>query len=113
MKVVVETIDDDDASETERTGQNPRRKRPRRSPSEIPEDESRSTVNVPHFLKPVLTSKIIPTVLDYFGAKKNPWNMRDHGRTELLDLCQQLINGACPYADYELTKSDTVYKVVR
>ncbi|KAI0643496.1 hypothetical protein C8Q79DRAFT_1012765 [Trametes meyenii] len=111
--VITELIDDEDASEVEQSGSKPPKKRVRRSPSEMPEEKSRSAANVPAFIKPHLTTHIIPTVLEYFGAKKNPWNTQEHGRNELLGLCQELIDEVCPHVDYELTKTDIVYKVIQ
>ena len=77
------------------------------------EDESRSASNVPDFIRPHLFTEIIPTVLEFYGAKLDPWNSQEYGRNELLDLCKELINDVCPRADYTLTKSDIIYKVVR
>ncbi|TFK84481.1 hypothetical protein K466DRAFT_567207 [Polyporus arcularius HHB13444] len=88
-----------------------KRKRKRRSP--VPEDKSRSAANVPDFVKPVLFTELIPTILEYFGAKTDPWNTREHGPDELLNLSQELLNDLCPRAEYRLSKSDVIYKVIQ
>ncbi len=88
-------------------------KRKRKAKAPVPEEKSRSAIHVPEFVKPLLFTEIIPTVLEYFGAKKDPWNAREHGPDELLNLCQELLNDLCPRAEYRLAKTDIIYKVVR
>ena len=107
--VSVEEVSDDEAAAA--TSQSKKRRRRRRQ--SVDEDHSRSATHVPDFVKPYLFTELIPTVLEYFGAKVDPWNTQEHGRDELLNLCQELINDLCPQADYVLTKQDIIYKVVR
>ncbi|KAI9070394.1 hypothetical protein FKP32DRAFT_1599331 [Trametes sanguinea] len=87
----------------------------RRASADVPKEHSRSSTNIPDILKPVFHSKVIPTILDYFGAKQDPWGISEGGRhgTELLELCQEVINEVCPRFPIELTKADVTYKVIR
>ncbi|KAI9059337.1 hypothetical protein FKP32DRAFT_1606172 [Trametes sanguinea] len=67
----------------------------RRAPVDVPEEHSRSSANVPDVLKPVMYTKVIPTILDYFGARQDPWGICEQGgrnATDLLELCQEIID---------------------
>ncbi|KAI9056388.1 hypothetical protein FKP32DRAFT_1607920 [Trametes sanguinea] len=87
----------------------------RRAPTDVPEHQSRSVSNIPDVLKPLIYSKIIPTVLDYYGAKEDPWAICQSGRkgTELVELCQDIISEVCPRFSFDVSKADVVYKVIR
>ena len=106
--VSVHPVSDDEASRAQTLP----KKRKRKGKTPVPEEKSRSAALVPDFFKRHLFTEIIPTVLEYFGAKTDPWNAQEHGPDELLDLCQELVNDLCPRAEYRLSKNDIVYKVV-
>ncbi|KAI0688828.1 hypothetical protein C8Q76DRAFT_803289 [Earliella scabrosa] len=108
--VAIEQVTDDEAATCDARPGLKRRRKPR---TQVDEDKSRSATNVPDFIKPYLFNDLIPTVIEYYGAKVDPWNSQEHGRDELLNLCQDLINDLCPRADYHLTKQDILYKVIQ
>ena len=57
----------------------------RRPRSQVSEDQSRSAVHIPDFAKPHLFTRLVPTVIEYFGVKADPWNAQELGRDELLN----------------------------
>ncbi|CDO77187.1 hypothetical protein BN946_scf184705.g12 [Trametes cinnabarina] len=66
-----------------------------RAPADVPEEDSRSSTNIPDILKPVMYTKVIPTILDYFGSRQDPWGICEQGgqnATDLLELCQEVID---------------------
>ncbi|KAL1940124.1 hypothetical protein VTO73DRAFT_9459 [Trametes versicolor] len=75
--------------------------------------ESRSSRNLPGFIKPFLDTHIIPTVIDYYGAKANPWDLQELGRDELLDLCQVLVDEVAPRVGHDVKKSEPIYKLTQ
>lgn len=58
-----------------------------------------------------MSTEIIPSVIDKLGAKTNPWDMRELGCDELLEVCQEVIDAVCSDG-HILTKKDVIYKVV-
>ncbi|KAH9900046.1 hypothetical protein C8Q73DRAFT_787875 [Cubamyces lactineus] len=96
-KIVVEVVDKDPEA-THTPAKTPRQRR--RSPTEMPEDQSRSATYLPDVIKPVFSTKIVPTVLDCVGSKRNPWDLQEEDRDEFLNLCQDAINMACDHGCY-------------
>ncbi|EIW51505.1 uncharacterized protein TRAVEDRAFT_54437 [Trametes versicolor FP-101664 SS1] len=108
----VEVIDDNDAMDIV-NGRAKKGRRRRRAPTDIPEEKSRSTSNLPDFIKAVFESKFVPTIIDYYGTKRNPWDLREHGSDEFLEVCREALKMACPDVDYTLEKSDVAYRIAR
>ncbi|KAI0351105.1 hypothetical protein OH77DRAFT_969345 [Trametes cingulata] len=111
-RVLVQAVDEQEEGSIS-GGQQKRQRRRRRAPADVPEDESRSTRNLPDFVKPLIDTEIVPTVINYVGTKRDPWDMREHGRDELLQICQDVFNLVCPRNAYDLEKDDLIYKIVR
>ncbi|KAI0374579.1 hypothetical protein BV20DRAFT_1048639 [Pilatotrama ljubarskyi] len=112
-KVLVQAVDTDANTDLSTEGRQKGRRRRRRAPADVPKDESRSIRNLPDFVKPFLDTEIVPTVINYVGTKRDPWDMREHGRDELLRICQEVLELVCPRDAYDLEKDDVIYKVVR
>ncbi|KAI0669708.1 hypothetical protein C8Q78DRAFT_1080400 [Trametes maxima] len=110
--LTVETVDNDDEMHVA-NGKPSKKRHPRRAPADVPEGDSRSSTNLPDFVKPIIFSKIVPTVLNYFGSKRDPWDTQERGKDELLDLCRDILDMTCPDEDYVLTKNDIIYKVIQ
>lgn len=111
-KLIVQAVEESEDDNNGLGARAPVRKRPRRAASEVPEEESRSSRHLPGFIKPFLEPSIIPTVINYYGAKENPWDLQELGRDELLDLCQTLVDEVLPRKGHIVKKSELIYKLV-
>ncbi|KAI0323376.1 hypothetical protein GY45DRAFT_1376367 [Cubamyces sp. BRFM 1775] len=109
-KVVAEVADNVTASVITPV-KTPRQRR--RSPNEMPENQSRSATNLPDIIKSVFSAKIVPTVLDCVGSKRNPWDLQEDDRDEFLTMCQDIIDMVCDDGTYRVTKQDTVYRLIQ
>ncbi|KAI0324131.1 hypothetical protein GY45DRAFT_1396239 [Cubamyces sp. BRFM 1775] len=111
-KVIAELADMDLADSVNSPAKTPRQRR--RSPNEMPEDQSRSATNLPDMIKSVFSAKIVPTVLDCVGSKRNPWDLQDEDRDDFLMMCQDVIDMVCDDGTaYRVTKQDTVYRLIQ
>lgn len=108
---MIQALDDEDAVNIVNSSAKKGRRR-RRAPTDIPEEKSRSTSNLPSFIKAVFESQFIPTIIDYYGTKRNPWDLREQGSDEFLEVCREALKAVCPNADYVLEKSDVAYRIV-
>ncbi|KAI0739089.1 hypothetical protein C8Q80DRAFT_1275265 [Daedaleopsis nitida] len=119
LKVTVEDIGSDDDGHLDPMPKRSTKKansgtlrRVRTAKADMPPEKSRSSGNVPAWIAPYMSTEIIPSVLDRLGAKTNPWDLREHGGDELLQVCQEVMDAIFP-DKYVLTKKDVIYKVIQ
>ncbi|TBU40370.1 hypothetical protein BD309DRAFT_993111 [Dichomitus squalens] len=77
----------------------------------VKKDKSFSAL--PDYIKPVVQSKIIPSIIEYYGTREDVWNPDATHRDQFLDLLQDIQSRIFPCKNQEIKRSDTVYKYCR
>ncbi|ETW77430.1 hypothetical protein HETIRDRAFT_421556 [Heterobasidion irregulare TC 32-1] len=87
----------------------------RRPRSQVGPAKSLSKSQLPEWAKKHWDSKIIPTLLDFYGIQDDPWNLDgDDGVTLFRTALQQTINLVCPGIKYTpMPVRDKVYLIAR
>ena len=67
---------------------------------------------LPDYVKPVMKTKITPSLLEYYGTREDIWNADATKSNEFLDLLQDILNRIFPHKKIALKKGDVVYKYV-
>jgi hypothetical protein len=87
--------------------------KPRKGKTPIPLEKSLSFAALPYWIKPLFDTKLIPTLLDIFGAADDPWDLDPHA-DYFLSVVQDQIKVICPreYHNLQLERSDRIYAIV-
>ena len=81
-------------------------------PAAAPSKRNKSFGALPDYMKPVMKTKITPSILEYYGTREEVWNADATKSDEFLDLLQDILNRIFPHKKIALKKSDAVYKYV-
>ena len=61
----------------------------------------------------MMKAKIIPSILEYYGAKENVWDPDEAKPDEFLDLLKSILTTIFPRKKLDLKKGAVLYKYVR
>ncbi|KAH9948380.1 hypothetical protein B0H21DRAFT_242801 [Amylocystis lapponica] len=86
------------------------RQRKPRTPVAPAKSLSRETL--PGWIKPDFETKLLPTIIDTYGAEDNPWKL-DGDNDDFLDVAQNALDLVCPRQHHTLAKSDKIYAIAR
>ncbi|KAL7279943.1 hypothetical protein ACG7TL_006354 [Trametes sanguinea] len=98
-------------------------KRPRTRPQDM--DVKRSlaaNVALPQWLNTLFEDTIMPTILDHFGGRADPWTEQhpdgstidaEEGNPSVSDIIQQLVTTLCPRRDYPITPTSRIVQIAK
>ncbi len=74
--------------------------------------QSRGFDALPLWIKPTIWKKIIPSLIKFYGARDNPWDLDDVTNDLYLVTLQSLVNKLHAQATCTLTRSHKIYVYV-
>ncbi|KAH9946446.1 hypothetical protein B0H21DRAFT_709154 [Amylocystis lapponica] len=86
------------------------RQRKLRTPAAPAKSLSRETL--PGWIKSHFETKLLPMIIDTYGAEDDPWKL-DGDNDDFLEVAQNALDLVCPRQHHTLAKSDKIYAIAR
>ena len=67
---------------------------------------------LPSYLKPVIKTKIIPSIIEYYGTRENIWDPDATQPNEFQELLKSVLNTIVPRKKQDPKKNDVIYTLL-
>ncbi|KAH9951836.1 hypothetical protein B0H21DRAFT_717801, partial [Amylocystis lapponica] len=89
------------------------RKRQRKPKAPVAPTKSLAFENLPSWIKPHFDSKLMPTILEIYGAEDDPWDLDHDDQDYFRSVVQETIDLICPRQHHSVTKGERIYAIAR
>ncbi|KAH9937975.1 hypothetical protein B0H21DRAFT_885451 [Amylocystis lapponica] len=89
------------------------KRQPRKPKSTVAPEKSLSHNVLPDWIKPVFADKLMPTLLDVYGACDDPWDIDGEDGDFFSLTLQDIVDKLCPREHYTIAASDRIYAIAR